>query len=151
MTDRFQRQGSTSNADVGRTFEQRVQTVLARQGLRLDRDHRVPCGLGTIRKDHAFDLGSENPRVIVECKSHTWTSGGNVPSAKMTNWANVMFHFHMAPPAYRKIFIAERSVRSGKEETLLGYFVRTQAHMIPHDVEMWELHNDTDDMTLHGA
>ena len=92
-----------------------------------------------MRKNHAFDLGFDDPRVIVECKSHTWTSGGNVPSAKMKNWAEAMFYFHMAPPDYRKIFFVERSVRPDRPESLLIYFLRTQAHMVPPDVEFWEL------------
>ena len=145
----FQRDGSISNSHVGRAFEKRAQEVLAEYGLRLDADHKVPCGLRALRKKHAFDLGSENPKVIVECKPHTWTSDGNVPSAKMKNWAEAMFYFHMAPADYRKIFIVERSVRSGRDETLLGYFLRTQAHMIPPDIEFWELDSDSDDLVVH--
>ena len=143
----FQREGSTSNAHVGRAFEERARKVLAEKGLRLESDHKVPCGLGPVRKNHAFDLGSGTPKVIVECKSHTWTSGGNVPSAKMKNWAEAMFYFHMAPQDYRKIFVVERSVRRGRPESLLAYFLRTQAHMIPPDVEFWEL--DGDELIVH--
>lgn len=142
-----QREGSTSNAHVGRAFEERARKVLAEHGLRLEPGHKVPCGLGLVRKNHAFDLGSGDPRVIVECKSHTWTSSGNVPSAKMKNWAEAMFYFHMAPPNYRKIFVVERSVRSGRPESLLAYFLRTQAHMIPPDVEFREL--DGDELIVH--
>ena len=147
----FQRDGSISNSHVGRAFEEQAQRVLAKCGFRLEANHKVPCGLGVLRKDHAFDLGSPNPKVIVECKSHTWTSGGNVPSAKMKNWAEAMYYFHMAPRDYRKIFIVERSVRPERHETLLGYFLRTQAHMIPPDVEFWELHSDSDELTMYEA
>ena len=143
----FQREGSISNSHVGRAFEEKARKVLARQGLRLESDHKVPCGLGTIRKGHAFDLGSESPKVIVECKSHTWTSGGNVPSAKTKNWAEAMFYFHMAPQDYRKIFFVECSLRRGRAESLLSYFLRTQAHVIPADVEFWEL--DGDELAIH--
>ena len=147
MSNNFQRDGSTSNSYVGRAFEDRAQKALAKYGLRLNRDHKVPCGLGTLLKDHSFDLGSESPRVIVECKSHTWTASGRVPSAKMKNWAEAMFYFHMAPRDYRKIFVVERSVRRGRNESLLSYFLRTQAHMIPPDVEFWEL--DGDQLAAH--
>ncbi len=143
----FQREGSPSNSHVGRAFEERARKVLAEHGIRLESGHKVPCGLGSVRKNHAFDLGSGNPKVIVECKSHTWTSGGNVPSAKMKNWAEAMFYFQMAPPDYRKIFVVERSVRPGRPESLLTYFLRTQAHMIPPDVEFREL--DGDDLIVH--
>ena len=145
----FQRDGWTSNSHVGRTFEGRAQKVLAERDLWLEAAHKVPCGLGTVKKSHAFDLGSESPRVIVECKSHTWTSGGNVPSAKMKNWAEAMFYFHMAPLGYRKIFFVERSLRPGSGESLLSYFLRTQAHMIPPDVEFWELDGNSDELTIH--
>ena len=93
----FQREGSTSNSHVGRAFEERARKILAKHGLRLESDHKVSWGLGTVRKSHAFDLGAESPRVIVECKPHTWTFGGNVPNAKMKNWAEAMFYFHMTP------------------------------------------------------
>ena len=146
----FQRDGSISNSHVGRAFELRAQQVLAAQGLHVALNHKVPCGLGNIRKDHAFDLGSDDPRVIIECKSQTWTAGGNIPSAKMKNWAEAMFYFHMAPADYRKIFFVERSVRAGRAETLLAYFRRTQAHMIPPDVEFWELHSETAQLKIYA-
>ena len=115
-------------------------------------NHKVPCGLGNKKKHHIFDLGSEDPPVIVECKSQTWTVTGNVPSAKMTNWAAAMFYFHMAPPMYRKIFFVEQSLRSRSDESLLEYFARTQDHMIPPDVELWELPRDSDEVViLRGA
>ena len=145
----FQRDGSTSNSHVGRAFEGRARKVLAERGLRLKPGYKVPCGLGAARKNHAFDLGSDNPKVIVECKSHTWTSGGNVPSAKLKNWAEAMFYFHMVPPDYRKIFFVERSVRPGRYESLLSYFLRTQAHMIPPAVEFWELDSDSEELSVH--
>ncbi len=147
MSNNFQRDGSVSNSHVGRDFDNHARKVLARCGLWLMPDHKVPCGLGKVRKDHSFDLGSEDPKIIVECKSHTWTSGGNVPSAKMKNWAEAMFYFHMAPRGYRKIFCVERSVRHGQGESLVSYFLRTQAHMVPEDVEFWEL--DGDELAVH--
>ena len=144
----FQREGSISNFHVGSDFERRAQAVLAKHGIALAPDFKVPCGLGDRVKLHAFDLGSEDPKVTVECKSQTWTSGGNVPSAKMKNWAEAMFYFHMAPAEYRKIFFAERSLRPSTGETLLQYFRRTQVHMIPDDVEFWELNRDSDTLTI---
>ncbi len=145
----FQRDGSISNSHVGRAFEERCRKVLAEHGLRLESGHKIPCGLDKVRKDHAFDLGSDDPKVIVECKSHTWTGTGNVPSAKMKDWAEAMFYFHMAPPDYRKIFFVERSVCPSRSESLLSYFLRTQPHMIPPDVEFWELNGDG--LVVHEA
>ena len=69
----------------------------------------------------------------------------------MKNWAEAMFYFHMAPPVYRKIFFAERSVRPGRNESLLSYFLRTQAHMTPADVEFWELDPISDELIIHRS
>ena len=139
----FQREGANSNVHVGREFEALVSTVLAKCGLDLESNHKVAVGIASEKKEHRFDLGSENPKVIVECKAHTWTEGNKVPSAKLTNWAGAMFYFHMAPPTYRKIFVVERSVRKTNGETLLSYFIRTQIHMIPPGVALWELDSET--------
>ncbi|MDE0411023.1 MAG: hypothetical protein OXI37_02235 [Gammaproteobacteria bacterium] len=142
----FQRKGAISNEHVGREFEKRVRTVLAEHGLKLHPNHKVAVGIALQKKEHAFDLGSEDPRVIVECKAQTWTEGNKVPSAKMTNWAEAMFYFYMAPHIYRKIFFVERSERKTTGETLLSYFRRTHSHMIPSDVEFWELDGATGDV-----
>ena len=146
----FQRAGSISNSHVGRAFEDCVQRLMAERDLELQRNHTVLCGLGGTKKEHAFDLGSEAPRVIVECKSHTWTASGNVPSAKMKNWAEAMFYFYMAPRDYRKLFVVERSTRAGQDESLLSYFCRTQTHLIPHDVELWEIDPDSNKLIIQG-
>ena len=144
----FQREGAVSNAHVGREFEERAKTVLTKHGLNLDPNHKVAVGIGQLKKEHAFDLGAECPKVIVECKSQTWTAGNRVPSAKMKNWSEAMFYFYMAPATYRKIFLVERSVRKTTGETLLSYFLRTQFHMIPLDVEFWELDSVTGDISI---
>ena len=135
----LQRKGAISNAHVGREFKKRAGAVLAEHGLTLDPNHKVAVGIALQKKEHAFDLGSEDPKVIVECKAQTWTERNKVPSAKMKNWAEAMFYFYMAPGTYRKIFFVERSKRKTAGETLLSYFMRTHSHMIPSDVEFLEL------------
>lgn len=65
----------------------------------------------------------------------------------MKRWAEAMFNVLMAPQEYRKIFVVERSVRPGQPESLLTYFLRTQAHMILSDVEFREL--DGDELIVH--
>ena len=146
-----QREGSISNAHVGRDFEARARAILAAHGIPLQVNHKMPCGLGKDKKLHTFDLGSEDPPVIVECKSQTRTKGDVVPSAKMKNWAEAMFYFHMTPPMYRKIFFVEQSLRVRTGDSLLAYFRRTQSHMIPPDVEFWELPRDSDEVEIFGS
>jgi len=66
----IQRLGSKSNAHVGRDFESAAMSFFSSRGLVLQQNHEVLVGIEGKQKLHAFDLGSEEQRVIVECKSH---------------------------------------------------------------------------------
>ena len=139
MTDfnRFQRVGSEHNAGVGRAFEEAVREHFDRLGIALQRNLAVPVGIGGKKKLRRFDLGSEDPPILVECKSHTWTIGGNMPSAKMTVWNEAMLYFHLAPPNYRKVMFVLKHERRGR--TLAAYYIQTHGHLIPDRVELWEM------------
>lgn len=134
----FQREGSISNAHVGRDFENVAVSVLKKRGIKVVENFSLKLGVGNIQKKHIFDLGSENPPVLVECKSHRWTSGSNVPSAKMTVWNEAMYYFACTPDKFRKIFFVLHDVREKTGETLAQYYVRTHSHLIPKNVEIWE-------------
>ena len=137
MDKPFQRKGAESNTQVGRDFEAKAQVFFAQQGLHLTPGMAVEIGING-RKSHNFDLGDEQKRVIVECKAHTWTEGGNVPSAKMTVWNQAMFFFYAAPSGYRKILFVLKDFSQKRNETLAEYYIRTNPHLIPNDVEVWE-------------
>lgn len=93
----------------------------------------VPIGInGT--KQNKFDLGSEEPLILVECKSHTWTETGNMPSAKMKDWNEAMYLFYATPGEYRKLFVVLRDNNAKRRETLAQYYIRTNSHFIPSDV-----------------
>ncbi len=68
--------------------------------------------------------------MIIECKSHKWTSGNNVPSAKMTVWNEAMLYFSLAPESTRKILFVLRDY-SKRNETLAEYYKRLNEHLIP--------------------
>ena len=70
MNKPHQRIGSKSNAHVRRDFELAEQNFFASEGLDLDLNLKVSVGIGEIKKDHAFDLGCEKEKILVECKSH---------------------------------------------------------------------------------
>ena len=75
----FQRVGSISNAQVGREFEELARIYFAADQINLKIGFSIPVGVGEIKKEHCFDLGCNNlmhGKIIIECKSHTWTSGG---------------------------------------------------------------------------
>lgn len=98
---------------------------------------RLPVGHGR-KKERQFDLGSSDPQLIVECKSHRWTAGGNIPSAKITVWNESMYYFHLAPNDFRKVMFALRDFDPRRNETLAEYYVRNYGHLIPEGVELVE-------------
>ena len=134
----FQRVGAKSNAHVGREFELVAQRFFALQDIHLQLCHVVDVGIGAEKKPHAFDLGCSSQRILVECKSHRWTAGHNIPSAKLTVWNEAMYYFHAAPPGYRKIMFVLKDLRRGNGESLTNYYLRCYSHLVPAGVEFWE-------------
>ena len=137
MVNNFQRIGAISNADVGSDFETAAQEWFLKEGVRLQRNYGVEVGFSTM-KERKFDLGSSEPPVLVECKSHKWTSGDKVPSAKITVWNESMYYFLLAPPGFRKVLFVLRDVSEKRGESLAEYYVRNHSHLIPNDVEILE-------------
>ncbi|SEG12009.1 hypothetical protein [Nitrosomonas ureae] len=138
MDKPFQCVGSSSNAHVGREFEHIAYRFFLQQGLHLYPGHIVEVGVGSTKKAHAFDLGCSEQKVVVECKSHRWTAGHNVPSAKLTVWNEAMYYFHVSPPDYRKIMFVLKDLRRGGGESLASYYLRTYNHLVPVGIEFWE-------------
>jgi len=141
MNKPYQRVGSKSNAHVGKKFELSAQRFFQSRGLNLKLNVKIEVGVSNIKKPHAFDLGSKD--IIVECKSHKWTSGSNVPSAKLTAWNEAMYYFVTAPEHYRKIMFVLRDYSTKREKTLAEYYIRTYKHLIPSSVEIWEYNEST--------
>ena len=135
----FQRKGAKSNSEVGRDFE--AKAFFATQQLQLEPGIPIEIGVNG-RKPHNFDLVDTKRLILMECKSHTWTQGGNVPSAKMTTWNQAMYFFYAAPPRYRKMLVVRKDYSPKRRETLGQYYIRTNSHLIPEDVEIWEFDED---------
>jgi hypothetical protein len=135
----FQRVGAISNTHVGREFEAiALDYFLEVKGLRLNTGFPVEIGVDKVKKSRRFDLGSERPAILVECKSHRWTETGNMPSAKVTVWNESMFYFHIAPVHYRKVLFVLRDVHIRRPESLAEYYVRNYSHLIPAGVSIIE-------------
>ena len=137
MDKPHQRIGAVSNAHVGADFEKVAMEFFATQGISLTRNFPVEIGLSK-KKRRCFDLGTAREKILVECKSHRWTAGARVPSAKMTVWNEAIYYFHLAPPEYRKILFVLHDRREAEGESLLAYYKRTYFHMIPDGVEFME-------------
>jgi len=139
MNKPHQRKGAISNAHVGRDFELAAQNFLVNEGLYLELNIKISVGIGDVKKDHAFDLGCLDKKILVECKSHKWTApNDNVPSAKLTVWNEAMYYFLASPAGYRKIMFVLRDYSEKRKETLAEYYIRTYRHLIPEGVELWE-------------
>lgn len=139
MENNFQRIGSISNAHAGKDFEEAARLFFAKTGISLQSGFSAPVGY-KIKKSHKFDLGSEDPPILVECKSYTWTSGGNSPSAKIRGLNEAMLLFSLSPKRYRKILFVLRYLR--KDVSLAAYYIKTQGHLIGPNIEIWELDLD---------
>ena len=136
-----------NHPQIGNAFERKAKRHLERAGIEVERNYTMELGIGTRTKAHRFDLGSANPKVLIECKSHTWTSAGNLPNAKLTVWNEAMYYFALAPLEYRKIFFVLQDFRKRGEqwgESLAGYYLRKFVHLIPPGVELWEYSEASD-------
>lgn len=137
----FQREHAISNAHVGRDFEEVALNYFEKSNIILYKRAILSIGANQKRKNRVFDLGStllNGDKIIVECKSHKWTSSGNVPSGKLTVWNEAMYYFYLAPEEYRKIFFILKDYNDKRGETLGEYYLRTYGHLISVDVEIME-------------
>ncbi len=140
-TNNFQRRGAISNAHAGREFEEAARLFFENTGISLGTAFPVPVG-GRIKKPHNFDLGSEKPPILVECKSYTWTETGKSPSAKIRGMNEVMLLFSVSPHHYRKILFVLKHLHQRTGQSLATHYIRTQGHLIPDGVEIWEFDMD---------
>lgn len=135
VENNFQRVGALNNTQVGREFEEAAQLFFARTKIPLELGFSEKVGY-RIKKAHKFDLGSKEPPILVECKSYTWTCGGNSPSAKIRGLNEVMLLFSLAPKRYRKILFVLKHLR--KDVSLAAHYIKTQGHLIGPNIEIWE-------------
>jgi hypothetical protein len=143
MNHLYKRVGSLSNAHVGAEFEKVAHHFFREKEIILTASFSLDIGVSEKTKKHCFDLGSQSLKIIVECKSHKWTASGKVPSAKITTWNEAMFYFHLAPREYKKYFFTISDKRNKNGETLVSYYRRINAHLIPDNVIFLE-YNELD-------
>jgi hypothetical protein len=133
-----QRDGTSSNSYVGAQFEEMAfEYFKTHENIILEKNYEVNLGVN-LKKLHRFDLG--NDKILIECKSHTWTNGKNVPSAKLSVWNEAMYYFHLAPKQYKKILFVQMDFSQKKCITLLQYYLQTYYHFIPKDVLFYDFY-----------
>jgi len=134
----FQRKGGVSNTQVGIDFEEEARLYFESQGMKVELNVPIEIGINDQKKAHKFDLVDKTRKILIECKAHTWTEGGNVPSAKMTTWNQAMYYFCASPSGYRKILFVLRDLCPRRKITLGHYYINANKHLIPTDVEVLE-------------
>jgi hypothetical protein len=139
MDKRFQRKGGKANSEVGNEFENKALEYFNSIGIELEKPYTIEVGL-KYKKLHKFDLGNKD--TLVECKSMKWTESDKVPSAKLKNWAEAMYYFHLAPKQYKKIFFVEMDFSQKHCKTLLEYFIEVNYHLIPEDVVFYDYYRN---------
>ena len=77
-------------------------------------------------------------RFVVECKAHKWTSGNNVPSAKLTVWNEAMLYFSLLSDNIGKYFFVLKDYSEKRSESLAQYYTKTYGHLIPLGVVIIE-------------
>jgi hypothetical protein len=97
------------NPKTGADFEKSVQAFFAKQGVVLTPNFSIPVGASDSKKLRKFDLGSEDPAVLVECKCHSWTVGGNSPSAKLAVWNEALLYFSVVSSRYRNSWLSGKA------------------------------------------
>lgn len=128
-----------TNTFKGSKFEE-VTKLLLEEYLqeKLEKQKKVEIGFEE-KREHRFDLGNSN--YLIECKAYEWTKDNNSPSAKLSTLRETLYYFFLAPKNYKKILVLKKSgVKNG--ETVLDYFIRLNYHLIPRDVEIFEIDMD---------
>ena len=134
-----------NKVQIGKKFENAVLSFFAQTKEKFKlRPTKEPFSIGMPGKQmkgHKFDLIDPVNSVLVECKSHTWTKSGNKPVAKLATWNEAMLIFCAVPPLpeYRKIFCVRHDYSTKHKKTLAAYYLENYAHLIPKDVEIWEV------------
>ena len=132
----------SSNVQVGNAFRDQVKEIFEKQG-KGTFTPEVTIKIGDPASGHRFDLANTDNSIVVECKNYTWTSAGNVPSAKLMGLDEAVFYFGFLPANTKKLLCMKRSEFPGKKETLAQYYVRMHGHLL-RDVSVYEFSDNGD-------
>lgn len=94
--------------------------------------------IGTPGKEHRFDCVSIDSSIIIECKCYSWTTGNNIPSAKMATLNEAVLYLRNADPNAIKIIALKKDLSPKRKETLAQYYLRIYGHLLD-DIQVWEV------------
>ena len=129
------------NTGKGRLFQEWAAHILATHfGVELRLDFPLP--IGNPPKEHKFDLVSADQNFVGECKNYSWTTGGNVPSAKMGFINEAVFYLSFLPPETTRFVAMRKDSRPTTGESLVDYYHRTYRHLL-NAVSIIEIESDS--------
>jgi hypothetical protein len=139
---------SHSNVQKGKAFQLVARNVLKQIfGCDFDMEVSLPIGL---EKCHFFDLASPDRTVIAECKAYSFTSSGNIPSAKITGLREAAMWLNTHPGPVKRVLLVQRQAHPRTNETLGHYFGRLNRHSLAN-IALLEISQDGDDLScLYG-
>ncbi len=94
-------------------------------------EKKIPIGYSE-KKEHKFDIVSEDNTIVIECKCYSWTETGNVPSAKMGAANEAVFYLSFLPGTCEKYIVMNKAMheKHSPSETLAEYYYRTNKHLL---------------------
>ena len=117
------------NPAKGRLFQKQVrQALTTRYSVEFLTDH--PIAIGHPAKEHRFDLVSVDSKYVAECKNHSWTETGNIPSAKMAFCNQAVLYLSHVPKNMKKLLVMRKDTHPKRSETLAQYYKRINKHLL---------------------
>ena len=123
---------NSENPGKGARFQEAVAEWFRKhynKGFEIDK--KIPIGYSE-KKDHRFDVVSDDNTVAIECKCYSWTETGNVPSAKMGAANEAVFYLSFLPGTCEKYIVMKKATHAkhSPQETLAEYYYRINKHLL---------------------
>jgi len=120
---------NSDNPKVGKRFQEFVCSLMQKH-FNSDFTFEEPIPIGKPPKLHRFDCVSADKSIVVECEHYTWTSTGNIPSAKMMGLNEAVFYMSYLPSSTRKIIAIYKDTTAKKTESFAEYYCRINGHLL---------------------
>lgn len=73
---------------------------------------------------------SADSRYVGECKNHSWTVSGNVPSAKMAFINEAAFYLSFLPPEKSRFIVMRKDIHPRRGKSLADYYYGSYHHLL---------------------
>ena len=134
-----------TNKNLSGVEFERITCKIVSEYFKQEFNPQIGLFIGRPSKKHKFDFVSSNNSIVIECKCYSYTSTGNIPSAKISGLNEAVFYLSFLPSDTEKYLAIKKSYRNRNQETLAEYYLRTYRHLLG-DVKIIEI--DTENVTL---